>query len=254
MTDATTQAAVERKSLEAEARELASHMVSLDNHHAPEVVNRAALSALDDGADMVCRLLSALANQAEALAELEKKLEHMTTGRDWFHSESERRAERIKELEGAINRAVRQLSNADVHELSRVIDARDTLIMAKAGQPAAPSLLPDVVALVKVLEPFAVKSRFYGAGPSDSLIVTLPLRAFRAAEAALASFADRVAGEEETPTKKTMTLNLTEEEMAALEEIAKAMDVSPPKVFRHGLKLMQLEVRRLAADQRDGAS
>lgn len=43
------------------------------------------------------------------------------------------------------------------------------------------------------------------------------------------------------PTKRTMTLNLTDAEMAALEELVKAKDLSPPNIFRQALKLYQLQ-------------
>lgn len=46
--------------------------------------------------------------------------------------------------------------------------------------------------------------------------------------------------------KKTMTLNLTDEEIAALEEIAKARDATPRTIFRSALKVFQLEARGLA--------
>lgn len=40
--------------------------------------------------------------------------------------------------------------------------------------------------------------------------------------------------------KRTMTLNLTDEEMAALEALAKAKDMEPPTIFRHALRLYQV--------------
>lgn len=40
--------------------------------------------------------------------------------------------------------------------------------------------------------------------------------------------------------KRTMTINLTDEEMAALEALAKAKDMEPPTIFRHALRLYQV--------------
>ncbi len=41
-------------------------------------------------------------------------------------------------------------------------------------------------------------------------------------------------------SKKTMTLNLTEEEMAVLDELAKRKDISKTGVLRQALRLYQL--------------
>jgi predicted transcriptional regulator len=41
-------------------------------------------------------------------------------------------------------------------------------------------------------------------------------------------------------SKKTMTLNLTEEEMAILDELAKRKDISKTGVLRQALRLYQL--------------
>jgi predicted transcriptional regulator len=41
-------------------------------------------------------------------------------------------------------------------------------------------------------------------------------------------------------SKKTMTLNLTDEEMAALEDLAKRKDLSKTSVLRQALRLYQL--------------
>ena len=40
--------------------------------------------------------------------------------------------------------------------------------------------------------------------------------------------------------KRTMTINLTDEEMAALEALAKAKDMQPPTIFRHALRIYQV--------------
>lgn len=45
------------------------------------------------------------------------------------------------------------------------------------------------------------------------------------------------------PAKRTMTLTLTDAEMAALEELSKAKDLAPPSIFRQALKLYQLSHR-----------
>ncbi|HEY9785706.1 MAG TPA: ribbon-helix-helix protein, CopG family [Candidatus Obscuribacterales bacterium] len=50
--------------------------------------------------------------------------------------------------------------------------------------------------------------------------------------------------------KKTMTLNLTEQEMAALEELAAKKDVSKTAVIRQALKLYQLVDSRLSQGER----
>ena len=50
--------------------------------------------------------------------------------------------------------------------------------------------------------------------------------------------------------KKTMTLNLTEQEMAALEELASKKDLSKTAVLRQALKLYQLVDTRLSQGER----
>ena len=58
--------------------------------------------------------------------------------------------------------------------------------------------------------------------------------------------AARAQGPGEAVAKKTMCLTLTDEEMAALEEVIKAKDATPKTIFRSALKLFQLEVRGFA--------
>jgi hypothetical protein len=57
----------------------------------------------------------------------------------------------------------------------------------------------------------------------------------------------------EPARRKTMTLYLTEEEMAALDDLVRKKDLEPPKVFRQALKLYQLQeaglVRILSLDE-----
>lgn len=48
----------------------------------------------------------------------------------------------------------------------------------------------------------------------------------------------------------TMTLNLSEKEMAALDELAEAKDLSKTAVMRQALRLYQLVHHRLAAGER----
>lgn len=50
--------------------------------------------------------------------------------------------------------------------------------------------------------------------------------------------------------KKTLTLNLTEEEMLALEELARTKDVSKTAILRLSLRLYQMIDKRLAAGQK----
>ena len=50
--------------------------------------------------------------------------------------------------------------------------------------------------------------------------------------------------------KKTMTLNLTDAEMAAVEELAKQKDLSKTAVVRQALRLYQLVEARLAAGEK----
>ena len=50
--------------------------------------------------------------------------------------------------------------------------------------------------------------------------------------------------------KKTLTLNLTEEEMLALEDLARTKDVSKTAILRLSLRLYQLIDKRLAAGQK----
>lgn len=51
-------------------------------------------------------------------------------------------------------------------------------------------------------------------------------------------------------TNKTMTLNLTEREMAVLNELAKRKGLSKTAVMRQALRLYQIVDRRLAAGGR----
>lgn len=46
---------------------------------------------------------------------------------------------------------------------------------------------------------------------------------------------------ENEPAKKTMTLTLSAKEMAALEDLSRKKDLSPPSIFRQALKLYQME-------------
>lgn len=50
--------------------------------------------------------------------------------------------------------------------------------------------------------------------------------------------------------KKTMTLNLTEEEMTVLEEMAAKMDMSKTAVMRKALRVLQLIEVRLGRGER----
>jgi hypothetical protein len=50
--------------------------------------------------------------------------------------------------------------------------------------------------------------------------------------------------------KKTMTLNLTEAEMRALEDLAKKKDVSKTALIRQALRLYQMIEARLAAGEK----
>lgn len=52
------------------------------------------------------------------------------------------------------------------------------------------------------------------------------------------------------PAKKTMTLNLSEKEMAALEALAADKDMSKTAVMRQALRLYQLVSHRVAAGER----
>lgn len=65
---------------------------------------------------------------------------------------------------------------------------------------------------------------------------------------ALSSQPDRTE-EGERPIKKTMTLNLTDEEMAVLEALSEKKDLSPPKVFLQALKIYQLQDAGLHPDR-----
>ncbi len=51
-------------------------------------------------------------------------------------------------------------------------------------------------------------------------------------------------------SKKTMTLNLTEREMEALEELSRRKDLSKTAVVRQALRLYQLVEARLAAGEK----
>ena len=55
-----------------------------------------------------------------------------------------------------------------------------------------------------------------------------------------------VLGREMATDKKTMTLNLTETEMAALEKLSAQKDLSKTAVLRQALRLYQLVDNRLA--------
>lgn len=50
--------------------------------------------------------------------------------------------------------------------------------------------------------------------------------------------------------KKTMTLNLTEAEMRALEDLAKKKDLTKTAVIRQALRLYQLIEARMAAGEK----
>jgi len=51
-------------------------------------------------------------------------------------------------------------------------------------------------------------------------------------------------------SKKTMTLNLTEREMEALEELSRKKDLSKTAVVRQALRLYQMVDARLAAGEK----
>jgi hypothetical protein len=51
-------------------------------------------------------------------------------------------------------------------------------------------------------------------------------------------------------SKKTMTLNLTEREMEALEELSRRKDLSKTAVVRQALRLYQMVEARLAAGEK----
>jgi hypothetical protein len=51
-------------------------------------------------------------------------------------------------------------------------------------------------------------------------------------------------------SKKTMTLNLTEREMDALEELCRKKDLSKTAVVRQALRLYQMVEARLAAGEK----
>jgi len=51
-------------------------------------------------------------------------------------------------------------------------------------------------------------------------------------------------------SKKTMTLNLTEREMEALEELSRKKDLSKTAVIRQALRLYQMVEARLAAGEK----
>ena len=61
---------------------------------------------------------------------------------------------------------------------------------------------------------------------------------------------DRVPGEAEMAGKRTMTLNLTDEEMKALEELADRKDLSKTAVIRQAIRLYQLVDVRMAAGEK----
>jgi hypothetical protein len=52
------------------------------------------------------------------------------------------------------------------------------------------------------------------------------------------------------PTKRTMTLNLTDQEMDALEQISQEKDVSKTAVLRQALRLYQLVNARIKDGER----
>ncbi len=53
-----------------------------------------------------------------------------------------------------------------------------------------------------------------------------------------------------TPPRKTMTLNLTEAEMKALEELSAVKDVSKTAVLRQALRLYQMVETRMARGEK----
>ncbi len=53
-----------------------------------------------------------------------------------------------------------------------------------------------------------------------------------------------------TPAKKTMTLNLTDAEMTALEQLAAEKDISKTALIRQALRLYQLLDARTKAGER----
>ncbi len=52
------------------------------------------------------------------------------------------------------------------------------------------------------------------------------------------------------PSRKTMTLNLTEAEMKALEELSAAKDISKTAVLRQALRLYQMIEARMARGEK----
>ncbi|PIB91246.1 hypothetical protein [Caulobacter sp. FWC2] len=128
-------------------------------------------------------------------------------------------AERIKELEGERRRHTEHMADFDRrYSMDSSSDVAAALYCAQrllSGQPAAPSLPADVVAC-------------------------------GSAECLANCDEGRVHAKCSTSAKKTMTLTLTDEEMAALEEIASAKDMTPRTIFRHALKVFQLEARGMA--------
>jgi hypothetical protein len=110
-----------------EARELATHMVSLDVHHSPEEVNRLALNALDEGAATILSLLSALqAAEARAVAAEERAgvlADHLT----WvlpmakgyaYANRVGRNAEKIADAESALS-----LPQGETRPIKMLVDA-----------------------------------------------------------------------------------------------------------------------------------
>src|SRR5579864_1104477 len=53
-----------------------------------------------------------------------------------------------------------------------------------------------------------------------------------------------------TPSRKTMTLNLTEAEMKALEELSATKDISKTAVLRQALRLYQMVEARIARGEK----
>ncbi|TAM79797.1 MAG: transcriptional regulator [Acidobacteria bacterium] len=53
-----------------------------------------------------------------------------------------------------------------------------------------------------------------------------------------------------TPTRKTMTLNLTEAEMKALEELSSTKEISKTAVLRQALRLYQMLEARIARGEK----
>lgn len=53
-----------------------------------------------------------------------------------------------------------------------------------------------------------------------------------------------------TPTRKTMTLNLTEAEMKALEELSATKEISKTAVLRQALRLYQMLEARIARGEK----